>query len=194
MRFAGRITEWHDEKGYGFITPEGGGQRVFVHVRAIARSGGRPGPGMALTYAVARDERGRMNAVDARSQAPGMPRPARATRRAAKGLLALVALGALVLGTSWVGLPPFVPGGYLGLSLVVFIAYWTDKRAAQAGRRRTPESTLHLLALAGGWPGAMAAQHWLRHKSAKVSFLVVFWATVLLNLGALAFWIHEHRA
>ena len=60
-----------------------------------------------------------------------------------------------------------------------------DKAAAQAGRWRTSEATLHLLALAGGWPGALLAQHWLRHKSAKRAFRAVFWVTVVLNVTGL---------
>ena len=45
------------------------------------------------------------------------------------------------------------------------------------------ENTLHLLSLAGGWPGALVAQHKLRHKSRKQSFRLVFRATVVLNTG-----------
>ncbi|KFN47576.1 DUF1294 domain-containing protein [Arenimonas metalli] len=192
MRFAGRITEWHDEKGYGFITPNGGGDRVFVHVRAISRAGPRPGPGLQLTYQVERDGRGRMNAVSARPA--GRDKPAARGGRSPKGVLALACLAMLVAATAWLGMPALVPAGYAAMSAITFIAYAIDKRAAQAGHRRTPESTLHLMALAGGWPGAMAAQHWLRHKSVKASFLVVYRTTVLLNLGALAAWIFEHRA
>jgi uncharacterized membrane protein YsdA (DUF1294 family) len=44
---------------------------------------------------------------------------------------------------------------------------------------------LHLFALVGGWPGALAAQRLLRHKARKLSFQVLFWATVLLDCGAL---------
>ena len=76
-------------------------------------------------------------------------------------------------------------GLYAGASLVTFIAYAIDKSAAQSGRWRTQESTLHLLALIGGWPGALIAQNRLRHKSRKGSFLLVFWVTVLLNCGGL---------
>ena len=79
----------------------------------------------------------------------------------------------------------------LGLSLLTFCIYWADKRAAQAGRWRTPENTLQLLALAGGWPGAWLAQQVLRHKSSKLSFRVTYWLMVLshcLLVGAWLFW------
>jgi uncharacterized membrane protein YsdA (DUF1294 family) len=69
------------------------------------------------------------------------------------------------------------------MSLMCFVAYWADKAAANAGKRRTPESTLHVLALAGGWPGALLAQQVLRHKSVKAEFRGVFWATVALNVA-----------
>jgi len=74
---------------------------------------------------------------------------------------------------------------YAVASVACFIAYALDKSAARQGRRRTPERTLLLLGLAGGWPGGLAAQQLLRHKSAKTSFLVKFWFTVLLNLALL---------
>jgi uncharacterized membrane protein YsdA (DUF1294 family) len=74
--------------------------------------------------------------------------------------------------------------GYAALSLLCFIAYALDKAAAQSGRWRTKESTLLLLGLLGGWPGAILAQQLLRHKSSKVSFRTAFWGTVVLNLGA----------
>lgn len=77
-------------------------------------------------------------------------------------------------------------GLYIGASLIAFMAYALDKSAARSGQWRTQESTLHLLALIGGWPGALVAQNQLRHKSRKTAFLVIFWATVLLNCGALA--------
>ncbi len=60
--------------------------------------------------------------------------------------------------------------------------YALDKSAARDDRRRTRESTLLLLGILGGWPGALAAQALLRHKSAKPSFRVAFWGTVVVNL------------
>jgi uncharacterized membrane protein YsdA (DUF1294 family) len=77
---------------------------------------------------------------------------------------------------------------YLVASLLTFIIYAVDKSAAKRGAWRTKESTLHLLALAGGWPGAIIAQQKLRHKSKKQSFRIVFWFTVLINIGAFIWW------
>ena len=81
---------------------------------------------------------------------------------------------------------PALLGGLALLNVATFIAYASDKNAAQQGRWRTPENTLHALALAGGWPAAWLAQRALRHKSRKAAFLSVYVMTVLLHLGALA--------
>jgi uncharacterized membrane protein YsdA (DUF1294 family) len=70
---------------------------------------------------------------------------------------------------------------YLTTSVLTFLAYAFDKSAAQNGRWRTPENTLHLFSLVGGWPGALVAQRLLRHKSRKQSFQFVFWGTVVAN-------------
>lgn len=71
---------------------------------------------------------------------------------------------------------------YACASVVCFSAYALDKRAARTGRRRTPEQTLLLLGLAGGWPGAFVAQRSLRHKTSKRAFQLKFWFTVVLNI------------
>ena len=82
-------------------------------------------------------------------------------------------------------LPVWLPLGAVLLNGATYLAYAGDKRAAQSGAWRTPEQTLHLLALLGGWPAAWWAQQWLRHKSSKQEFRVVYWATVLLHCAGL---------
>ena len=79
--------------------------------------------------------------------------------------------------------PYFILAIFIVMSLVAFFTYMKDKCAAQSNKWRVPESTLHLIALIGGWPGALIAQGYLRHKSAKASFLFVYWITVLMNCG-----------
>ncbi|WP_045233864.1 DUF1294 domain-containing protein [Deinococcus pimensis] len=94
-----------------------------------------------------------------------------------------------LLGLVWTRSPGLVllAAWTVGLSAVTFAVYARDKRAAARGGWRTPEVTLHLLALCGGWPGALLAQRTLRHKTRKLIFRVVFVLTVLANLLVLTF-------
>ena len=56
----------------------------------------------------------------------------------------------------------------------------------ECGHHRIPESTLHTLELAGGWPCALLAQRLFRHKTTKASYRVAFWTMVALHVTALA--------
>ena len=96
------------------------------------------------------------------------------------GVVLIFAIGVVL----W-HLPGWVVTLYLVASAVTFILYAMDKSAAGKDGRRTPESTLHLLSLLGGWPGALIAQRLLNHKSTKASFQMMFWITVALNCVAL---------
>ena len=75
-------------------------------------------------------------------------------------------------------LAPWIGGGWLLVSLATFGAYAWDKNRARAAEWRTPEATLHLWELIGGWPGAYLAQRLIRHKSSKTSYLAVYWFIV----------------
>ncbi len=75
---------------------------------------------------------------------------------------------------------------YLAASSAAFAAYAWDKYAARNERERVAERTLHLLALIGGWPGALLAQRTLRHKTRKQPFRALCLATVLANCLLLA--------
>ena len=189
MRHQGRIAKWNDERGFGFISPSEGGGSVFVHISSFPRSARRPCVNEAVSYALALDSQGRPQASDVRFVvAPPGASPARRspgagvaapTAFAASFLVALVALAAAGrLEVSWLAL-------YYGASLITFGVYARDKRLAQEGGWRVPESTLHLLSLVGGWPGALIAQALLRHKTRKPSFLIEYWLTVLVNSIAL---------
>jgi uncharacterized membrane protein YsdA (DUF1294 family) len=93
------------------------------------------------------------------------------------GLAALVASGLLHVA---------VPVAYAVMSMGSYGLYGADKTAARDRRWRVPENTLHVLALLGGWPGALVAQRRFRHKTRKQPFQLVFWITVLLNCLFLA--------
>jgi CspA family cold shock protein len=60
MRQNGTVKFFNASKGYGFITPDGGGKDVFVHVTAVERSGmGTLADGMKVSFDTEPDERGK---------------------------------------------------------------------------------------------------------------------------------------
>ena len=143
----------------------------------------------AVSYILTVDSRGRPQANDvrfivgSRSSSPmrQIPRLSIALQItfAMSFLIALIAFAAVGwLEVSWLAL-------YYGASSITYGVYALDKRAAQNAGRRTPESSLHLLSLLGGWPGALIAQVLLRHKTRKLSFLIGYWFTVIVNCIAL---------
>lgn len=87
--------------------------------------------------------------------------------------------------------PYLLTGLCAALSVTTFLVYALDKRAARRRHWRVPEKLLHLLALLGGWPGALAAQQVLRHKTRKLQFQALFWTTVMLNLSFLWYLLHR---
>ncbi len=185
MRHKGRITSWKDDRGFGFITPNGGGQQIFVHIKSFANRQRRPAGNEVVTYELRSDARGRAQAERVAFAGERVPSDASS---GPSGIPLVLAGGCLVFvaGAAFAGKLPFaVLGLYCAASVVAFVAYALDKSAARNDRWRTQESTLHLFALVGGWPGALAAQRLLRHKSRKRSFQIVFWGTVVINCGIL---------
>ena len=184
MRTKGKITSWNDEKAFGFITPIAGGKQVFVHIKAFSNRNRRPEINQMVTYALSTDKQGRPCAVKATLAGDRLPEKTKRKNDSLSVIGAaffLVIVGVSVLTAQ---IPPLILVLYMVVSLLTFIMYAVDKSAAKKGVWRTQESTLHLLSLAGGWPGALVAQQKLRHKSKKQSFRLVFWVTVLLNCGA----------
>ncbi len=72
----------------------------------------------------------------------------------------------------------FILSWYATASSLTYYLYADDKRRAQTGAWRSPETMLHVFELAGGWPGALLAQRRLRHKSSKLSYQFTFWLIV----------------
>jgi len=187
MRRQGKIAKWNDERGFGFISSEKGGS-VFVHISSFPRSDRRPSVNEAVSYILVFDSQGRPQANDVRfmvarsSVSPMRQMSSGVAVQIAFAMSFLITLAALaILGwleMSWLAL-------YYGASIITYSCYSLDKHAAQNGGRRTPESTLHLMSLVGGWPGALIAQGRLRHKTRKQSFLVGYWFTVIVNCIAL---------
>ena len=189
MLHKGKINTWNDDKGFGFVAPNRGGDRVFIHIKAFSVRNIRPEVGDVVVYSVTKDDQGRFQAVNAKFV--DNKKPQRSNRRAAlpEIVFALLFLGGVGYSVLVSQLHMIVLATYVAISVMTFVAYAVDKSAAQAGRWRTKETTLHLLSLAGGWPGALIAQETLRHKSRKNSFRYIFAITVVLNLVGL-YWLH----
>lgn len=183
-RIDGILNSWNDDRGFGFITPAGGGKRVFVHISAFTRDAPRPEIGDILSFEPKKAADGRVQAVAVRGPRE-TPRSRPYPALAGYVVIAAFAAVAVYLSTLWP-----ISGWFIALygvvSLGCFVAYAVDKSAAQRRRWRVPEATLLLLGLVGGWPGAILAQQWLRHKTRKPSFLGPFWVTVVVNVTAFA--------
>lgn len=188
MRVTGNLRSWNDERGFGFIEPAQGGKAIFVHIKAFPPGTGRPTVGRVLTFAVELGPNGKMRAHSVHYQVnnrePKIPRAESPASWTLPRLLAIPAFASvwLYVASRW-PVSPMVFVAYIGLSILTFLAYAVDKSAAINGRWRTPEKTLHLLSVAGGWLGALLAQQLLRHKCSKPSFVVVFWITVAANVA-----------
>lgn len=188
----GRVSQWDAAKGLGFVQPEGGGERLLLR-RADLQGRLRtrePQTGEALRYALSADGR---RALQVQSLAP-RPAPAaapghatRPARGAGSERLLVIPAFALLLGALHLAhpLPRPIPLLYGALSTALFLVYGMDKWAARRGGARVAEFSLHLVALMGGWPGALLGQQIFRHKTAKPLFLRLTWAMAALNIALL---------
>tara|TARA_R110001606_G_scaffold345151_2_gene493957 strand:- start:19553 stop:20182 length:630 start_codon:yes stop_codon:yes gene_type:complete len=189
VRHKGILTKWNDDRGFGFITSKQGDERVFVHISAFARGQGRPVLNASLTYRLVRDEPQRP-----RAEAVRFADRRRAPAKRGRGLIPAL----LVSGVFFGGLAALVPppdwqrlaGFYALASVVAFLFYGLDKRAATRGGWRTSEARLHLFELLGGWPGALLAQRVFRHKTRKAEFQMVFYMAVIANVAALGWLLY----
>ncbi len=106
------------------------------------------------------------------------------------GTLAVVIAGTLLLALqlttqwAWQWCWLVAAGG------AAFVLYGIDKGAAKAGRARVPELLHHLLALAGGFGGALLGMLIFRHKS-NFGKHPLFIPIILLGGGLWAFIIYR---
>ena len=178
MQLSGRVVEWQDDKGFGFIKPAGSRQKVFFHISALVHTDHRPVAGEQVTFELTQDAKGRDQACKV------VVKGVKASYTGGRaGPVALVVVSVLILRA---GFPFWMLGLFPAMSLFTYCVYAHDKRAAKKGRWRVSENTLHLLSLFGGWPGALYAQRRLRHKSQKQPFKFILSITVLGNVAALA--------
>jgi uncharacterized membrane protein YsdA (DUF1294 family)/cold shock CspA family protein len=185
MRHKGRITNWNDARGFGFVVPSAGGSRAFLHISSLLNRNRRPAENDLVTFRLATDSKGRPQAVEVEFVGD-RPKPPR-DDTPVWGALAVAAVffGSLLSAVAMGVYPAGIFAIYFVASTLAFVMYWYDKAAAQRSRWRTAEGTLHAVGLLGGWPGALVAMQVFRHKSRKASFRKTFWVMVLMNCSAL---------
>ena len=187
MRIKGRLTSWNDDRGFGFIAPIEGDQEVFVHIKAFGPRSGRPQVNEVLWYEVELGPQGKKRAKNVEVVRRSTRNEEYYEPSAPRGAATLIVIPAFILLYVIVAIiwqpPLFLLGIYVVASFITYLVYAIDKLAARQGARRTHETTLHLLSIVGGWPGALLAQQRLRHKSIKLKFRRVFWTTVILNVA-----------
>lgn len=211
MNREGTIVRWEADRGFGFVRSPSTPADVFFHIRDYRGGSTVPVEGMQVRYeeihvggkgpramAVAPvdyvDPR-RPPAPEVHRRVPGSKRPPPPPHVAVEMRTMLLLVPAYIAALVWAAWTQrlAVPVALAAplLSVLTFYLYWRDKFAAQRNAWRTPENTLHVASLLGGWPGAWLAQRLLRHKSAKESFRQVYWTTVALHWVLLALWLYS---
>ncbi len=187
MRFEGALISWDDARGFGFIEPDQGGAQIFVHIKTIVNRQGRPQIGQRYSFEIELGPQGKKRAKNVLPAQALRPIGSRRDSQAQWGTATLFVIPLFVFVYGVVTVlwrpPSWVALFYVVASAVTFVVYRLDKAAASSQRRRTPEIHLHALSMLCGWPGALLAQQFLRHKSAKAEFRAAFWSTVGFNIA-----------
>jgi len=185
LRLKGKLIKWHEDKAFGFIAPNGGGNNVFIHKKVLSNRKRTPKVNDVITFSIVKDKQGRYCADEATFSGDKLKKKQDKKLNRFSIVLSFLFLSLLITAYLLGYLPQKLVLIYFGASVITYLTYAFDKSKAQRGKWRTQESTLHLFALVGGWPGAAVAQQLLRHKSQKKAFRVGFWFTVVVNLAAL---------
>lgn len=192
----GKIVDWKDTQGYGYIVAHNSNQKVFFHIKSFKNKiFRRPSVGDTVSFTITKDKENRLQANQITFEEIEVIKNQKTTKQhiysesnlqsnsSFSSLLFLFVFPSLILYSTIQGLIPFYLFPiYISLSFVTFFIYWWDKYSAQNDLWRISEKSLHLFSLLGGWFGALLAQKILRHKSSKKEFQDTFKVTIILNL------------
>ena len=66
MRTHGTLSQWNDDRGFGFVLPAQGTEEIFIHISAFAKGSGRPERHDLISFEIGTDQQGRKRALQAR--------------------------------------------------------------------------------------------------------------------------------
>ncbi|QWP76694.1 excalibur calcium-binding domain-containing protein [Lysobacter sp. K5869] len=81
-RTSGTLVRWNDERGFGFLAPDGGGPQVFMHVSALLADSPRPQLNERFSFDLETDGRGGHRAARVRRPNEAARVRAKPSRRA----------------------------------------------------------------------------------------------------------------
>ncbi|XXQ69036.1 DUF1294 domain-containing protein [Neisseriaceae bacterium B1] len=193
---SGKIVQWNEEKGYGFVQTQALAEPIFFHASTLTAREHAPKKGEVITI------KAQYDANKKRWQATEVTSPMREQHAAAQQkrdnalirplkdkLIWAIPIALIYLVVLYTQAPKLALSN-LFISLVAVVLYAWDKRCALSQSSRIPETSLHALALIGGWAGALIARYLFRHKTQKQPFVSLFWFTVLLNIAATVYFIY----
>lgn len=201
QKLDGRIIKYDAEKKFGFIQTKNN-KDIFFHIREF-RPRREPVVGEQIVFELGEDNQGRICAVNIQELSfviqKEQERQIKIQRRQAyeahqerqeqkHGVLNAVCIFSLVyliliaIAVLFFNISKIILVWYVIISIVSFIVYYLDKVAAENDERRTPEKTLHLIDVLGGWVGASFAHKFLNHKATKAEFRAVFYITIIANI------------
>ncbi|USD35231.1 MULTISPECIES: DUF1294 domain-containing protein [Vibrio] len=171
MAIQGTISEWHDSKGYGYISVDDQEAQIKFHLFDLEAYGHPPRISERVQFRLAKDAHGGIRAVNIE-------------RQVVLNFTLSIAIwffSTLVASVFLLDYPPLSFVLYITLSTIAYMVYALDKHALHTGGWRVPSVTFHIINVFGGWPGALLAQSVLHHKYSDIGFKSLFWVTLLAN-------------
>jgi len=187
VRVKGRLVNWNDERGFGFVAPEDGSPDAFVHVSDFLKEDRHIELNQEYEFEIVTGKDGRRKARRVRTIVAEKAGPSALSKVLQRGPRMLVIPAFLFIALAIATVQP-VSLNWLVIygvaSVACFAGYGLDKRAANQKQWRVSETILLLIGLVGGWPGGILGQEIFRHKTQKKAFRTLFWMSVAINMAA----------
>jgi len=173
----GYIIHFNKEKGYGFIDSDEHEENIFVHISEVTNAETLE-QGQEVTFKIEKTAKG-LSAILVKAGAKQ-----RSPYLIFGFISLLITLAIFAYATQQL---QTLLAYLIAVNITTFLLYGYDKFISKGESLRVPELNLQALALLGGSPAALLAQRFFRHKTIKESFQIVYWITVLIQIGVVIF-------